>query len=221
MDIKNNNIFQVPDLNPMYEAIKAFVKDHQGHKGFINTDDPNGDAMYSLEYSQEENRVNEYHIKGIRVNRHNCLEVITDLYNVRYSDDDIHRCGDSEWLNVRHSDEVYFVPTIFNIAEALAKYVEDIADIPERLKNKKSFEYLGRTFIGAGTFRQNGIKNDFKDIIKHTERIPDHPYVSGFDYEQFYETARKAHQYKNEIFWCIELGMYLLPTNGFMHKFNL
>lgn len=86
--------------------------------------------------------------------------------------------------------------------------------IPEHLAMKKPFEYLGLHFIGAGTFKQNGIKDIWKEpqkILYLYEITP-----SGYNYEQFYETAKKHRQYRNDIFWCVEKKFFVVPgTNTF------
>ncbi|MBQ9173731.1 MAG: hypothetical protein IJ161_08395 [Bacteroidales bacterium] len=116
------NPLNAPDLTPMLKAVKDFVTKHQGEKGFILTDRPEYDAIYSIEYNDEEGRADEFHVKAIRV-KNNCLEILTDLYNVRFDEDAIAEIKDDEWLSVQFSDYVYFVPTLFNIVENLWEYV--------------------------------------------------------------------------------------------------
>lgn len=116
------NIFKIPNLQPMLEAVTDFVQKHQGKKGFILTDDPKKDKMYSIEYSIEENIANEFNIKAIRVSK-GILEILTDVVNVRFDNSAVKASPDTDWEPVQYSDVVYFTPTIFNIAETIDEYV--------------------------------------------------------------------------------------------------
>lgn len=122
--MSQKNIFKIPNLQPMLEAVTAFVLNHQGDKGFILTDNPDKDRIYDIEYSFDDNRADEFHVKAIRV-KNGMLEIITDVSNVRYNDEAVREIPESVWDSVKHSDLIYFVPTIFNIAENIEEYVSE------------------------------------------------------------------------------------------------
>ena len=133
MDMKDNNPFNIPDLTPMYKAVTAFVKEKQGEKEFIDTQNERYDTIWAYEYLNESlTEVVEMEVKAVRVNpKSGNLEMLTDLGNVRYSEEDIRETGtepgseiDNYWKDVRHGDQVLFIPTIFNIAENIQEYTD-------------------------------------------------------------------------------------------------
>lgn len=115
------NIFPIPDFNPLYEAVKAYVQEHQKPDGYIFTGDKSKDSIYALMYSQEEDKALELHVKAIRVNCYGILEVFVAPYASFYSKDDMPQ---AYWSPVKNSDTVYFKPTILAIAENIEEYVE-------------------------------------------------------------------------------------------------
>lgn len=132
--MKNDNPFNIPDLDPMYEAVTAFVKEKQGEKGFINTQDEKCDTIWAYEYLDGDlTEVVEREVKAVRVNpKDESLEILTDAGYVIYTEDDIREIGtetDTEinnyWMDLRCSDKVLFIPTIFNIAENLTEYISE------------------------------------------------------------------------------------------------
>lgn len=132
MNENPNNPFGIPDLTPMLEKVTAYVKEHQGEKGFINTDNMDCDTIWGLIYDERLNEGVEVQVKAVRVNEHGILEAMVDYDpNTIYTDDGI---TESEKLNhntsvygtfldVRNDDYLYFIHTIFNIAENIREYV--------------------------------------------------------------------------------------------------
>ncbi len=122
--MSKKNPFNIPNLQPMVDAVTAFVGKNQGKKGFILTDNPDKDRIYDIEYSFDDNRADEFHVKAIRV-KNGMLEIITDVSNVRYNDEEVREIPESDWDSVQYSDIIFFVPTIFNIAENIEEYVSE------------------------------------------------------------------------------------------------
>ena len=120
-------IIIIPELAPMLRSIIAYVKKYQGEKGFILTDRDDKDAFYDIEFSPEDNTVNEFQIKAVRVIG-NSLEILTDVNQVRYDEQSIRDADESDWESVEDSDTVYFKPTLFNIAENIRNYVDELAE---------------------------------------------------------------------------------------------
>jgi hypothetical protein len=137
IDMKTDmNPFGIPDLTPMYDAVCAYVKEHQGEKGYIDTQDEGCDTIWSHEYETDCSvELVERHVKAVRVNRYGSLQVMTDMPQVTYTDEDIRSAKDDaedpypRWKNVRNDDEVVFVQTLFNIAENIREYTEQTIDI--------------------------------------------------------------------------------------------
>lgn len=123
MNSNINNPFNIPDLRSMYNAVRDYVKEHQGEKGFINTDDPHCDTMYTIAYDCGYKDVSEYEIKAVRVDSHNKLQILYDSFFVYYTDESIAEM-EKEWRDVEYDDYVCYIPTIFNIAEGIREYVE-------------------------------------------------------------------------------------------------
>lgn len=120
----NNNIFNIPDLTPMYKSVCAFVLEHQGEKGFIHCDREDCDNIYAIAYDFDDAEALEVQVKAVRFYQ-NKLQVIIDGYNVKYTEDDVRQFNDDaeSWYDVQNDDTVYFIPTIFNIAENIQQYV--------------------------------------------------------------------------------------------------
>jgi len=117
------NPMRIPDLTPMYEAVRDFVKEHQGDKGFICTDDSTCDTIWCVVRDLVYFEIYEYEVKAIRVKDNN-LEILYDDASTRY---DEKSCGDMMddncWFDVRLHDCIDYIPTIFNIAENIQEYV--------------------------------------------------------------------------------------------------
>ena len=111
----------------MLRSIIAYVKKYQGEKGFILTDKDDKDAFYDIEFSPEDNSVNEFQIKAVRVIG-NSLEILTDVNQVRYDEQSVRDADESDWESVEDSDTIYFKPTLFNIAENIRNYVDELAE---------------------------------------------------------------------------------------------
>ena len=120
-------LIEIPDLAPMLRSVIAYVKKNQGEKGFILTDRKDKDPFYDIEYSPELNRVNEFQIKAVRVIG-NSLEILTDVNQVRYDEQSVRDADESDWESVEDSDTIYFKPTLFNIAENIRNYVDEVAE---------------------------------------------------------------------------------------------
>lgn len=108
------NRFNIPDLTPMYEAVRDFVKEHQGESGEIVLDPQKG-TIYAFVYDGY-GEYREKQIQKIRV-RGNSLQVL-----VEYWQEDTDNEEDA-WDSVKYGDFVYFTPTIFNIATDIESFV--------------------------------------------------------------------------------------------------
>ena len=116
------NPMRIPDLSPMYEAVRDFVKENQGDKGFICTDNSECDTIWCIVYDFDYFEIREYAVKVIRV-KNNTLEIIYDPPMIHYDDESIAELSDDEWFELKYSDSIYYIPTLFNIAENIQAYV--------------------------------------------------------------------------------------------------
>ena len=122
----------IPNLDPLYDEVVAFVKEHQGEKGYIDCqpymEEP-GDIIYCFVFSDFSGQGEERMVYGVRVENDDlqiCFEPDMRTYRTIYDDDVFQgKCEDldanAEWYSVKWSD-VYYVPTLFNIAECIEEY---------------------------------------------------------------------------------------------------
>lgn len=113
------------DLDPMYNSVCKFVKAHQGEKGYIPTQNYSLDTIYGFIFDDGECRGVEIEIMGVRV-KDGDLEIVWEHSHpgcvITYDENSYE--DDAEWWSLRWSD-IYYVPTLFNIAEYIEEYVEE------------------------------------------------------------------------------------------------
>lgn len=118
------NKISIPDLTPMYESVKSFVLEHQEPAGFLYTQNSECDTIWVMVYEDYDFTYLEFEIKALRV-KNNSLECIYDRPYLDWSKEAIANAPDEEWHDVRWDDFIYFIPTIFNIAENIEEYVKE------------------------------------------------------------------------------------------------
>lgn len=136
-DQNNNNLnpFHIPDLSPMYEAVRDYVKENQKDKGYILTQNNSNDSIWALLYNNINNKVEELQVKAVKVDEHNRLKVMVGDMFKDFTDetvketeaDDESIYGYEAWIDVRDDENLFFNPTIFSIAESVAQYVNNPA----------------------------------------------------------------------------------------------
>ena len=116
----------IPNLDSLYEEVVAYVKEHQGEKGYIDCQPSlGGDTIYGFIYEDYESRGIEKYVYGVRVVDDDLQVLLEDIclsWKTIYDQEDFTN-EDSEWYSVRWSD-VYYIPTLFNIAECIEEYGE-------------------------------------------------------------------------------------------------
>jgi hypothetical protein len=114
----------IPNLDSLYDEVVAYVKEHQGEKGYIDCQPSlNEDIIYGIVYDDFVGSGLEKYVYAVRVvdNDLECLlEDITGTWRTVYTDED-YKNEEDKWYSVRWSD-VYYVPTLFNIAECIEEY---------------------------------------------------------------------------------------------------
>ena len=126
----NKNPLRVPDITPMLHSVTAFVQMHQTEKGFILTSNPDNehDNIRCFVYDGAERRGVEAHVKAVRVDENDDLQVIIDNENIVYSDSDVKDAPVEDtlfgsWLSVYNGDAIYCLDALFNIADFIREYV--------------------------------------------------------------------------------------------------
>lgn len=172
----DNNPFKIPNLRPMLEAVTEYVKEHQGERGFILTDVGENDTIHSIEYDFYLNSVQELHVKAVRVNEHGRMEILTELFNIKYNEQAVKAAKETDWMDVEYTDSLYFVPTIFNIAENIAEYVDSLEN---DFRKDKSVLQLWLLYPDGTKKKVTGIFTEQKLTEKEIADIP-------ADYKRYY-----------------------------------
>ena len=111
----------VPDLTPMYNAVRDYIKNLQGDKEYVFLNSPDTDILWTMVYTDIEHTYEEHQIYAIRV-KNNAVQIVYDVPYLKCSVEYIESLSDSDWHDIRYDDYIYYLPTIFNIAEAIAFY---------------------------------------------------------------------------------------------------
>lgn len=119
----------IPNLDKLYDSLKEFIEAHQGEKGYVDCQPSRRlDSIFAIIYDDDEGRGVEHYVYALRVKEGDIevlLESILRSHLVVYEEADFHgeeTEGTRGWFSLRSSD-VYYVPTIFSIAEAIEEYV--------------------------------------------------------------------------------------------------
>ena len=127
----------IPNLDALYEEVVAYVQEHQGEKGYIDCQpyqEKPGDIIYTFEYNEDSGWGEERMVYGVRVEDGElqiCFEPYMRTYHLVYDEmafngeyEGEYEDANAEWYSVRWSDVIYYVPTLFNIAECIEEYGE-------------------------------------------------------------------------------------------------
>lgn len=120
----------IPNFDPLYQAVCRFISDHQGKKGYIDTQGHDGrphcDPIFSIEWNEDLNLDVSMRVHGVRVVDGD-LQVVTEMPHsgcsarIVYRDEDF--CSpDADWLSVCNGEGIQYVPTLLNIAEFIEPY---------------------------------------------------------------------------------------------------
>ena len=117
----------IPRLDNLHNHLADFVKKHQGEKGFIKTTDQHNDTINVIFYDGGQDCATERRMLAIRWNE-DCsdLEILTDFWNldVDPQTDNSDKVNKSHfWHSLKSSDIIYYIPTIYSIAESIEQYV--------------------------------------------------------------------------------------------------
>lgn len=115
-----------PDLEPMYQAVCQYVKDNQGEKGYIDCQPSLGwDVIYGMMYDDDFGGGTEQYIYAVRYKDNDLQALLLPIsrgWRTIYQPEDFtSEEAEENWFSVKWSD-VYYVPTIFNIAEFIEEY---------------------------------------------------------------------------------------------------
>lgn len=119
-----NNPFHIPDLTPMYNAVRDYIKEHQGEKGYISTWEEGFDILWTMIYTGYDSEYEEQMVYAVRV-KNDDIQIVYDTYRTKYTDEYIASLGDEDWYSIRYDDCIVYLPTIFSIAESIESYVEE------------------------------------------------------------------------------------------------
>ena len=121
----HNPAYYIPDFSELYKATCEFVKQHQGTKGYIDTQTDLGkDIIYALVYTECE-ELKEVIVYGVKYDEEYdtlaiAWEHIRDSYIMEYTEKDFEF---ADWFEVAPHCDVYYPATLINIAELIHEYV--------------------------------------------------------------------------------------------------
>lgn len=122
--VMKKNPINIPDIMPLYNHLVEFVKEKQGEKEFILTDNSNNDTMWAVVWDGElGNTFYELEIKGVCV-KDDKLYICVDELQIKYNDADLAQTNDEGWLSILFDERILFVQTLFSLAECLYEYVD-------------------------------------------------------------------------------------------------
>lgn len=121
----HNPAFYIPDFSELHKATCEFVKQHQGTKGYIDTQlDLGKDIIYALVYTECE-ELKEVIVYGVKYDEEYATlaiawEPIASSYAVEYTEKDYESAN---WYEVAPHCDVHYPATLINIAEVIHEYV--------------------------------------------------------------------------------------------------
>ena len=115
----------IPNFDTLYNKVCEFVKENQGEKGYIDTQDNTLDTIWGFEYDEFMNCAVEVRVHGIKCDPEtNELLIVTEkasnTYRIIYTETDF---KEAEWQSMKGS-YVYYANTLLSIAECIEEYVD-------------------------------------------------------------------------------------------------
>jgi hypothetical protein len=112
------------DFTPLYNEVKSYIKEKQGEKGFINTQDERFDTIYAVVYL-DDYTMYDAHVKAVRVANEQ-IEIIYEIdsysLRVKWSDEDLKNANNEEWEVINNDEVIYYIPTLLSIANYIEEY---------------------------------------------------------------------------------------------------
>lgn len=107
----------VPSLDRLYASVREHIRQHQGEKGFISTQNPALNPIACFVWMDGQNV--EYKIHGLRVKNDN-IEIVFDCDNVgaariEYNVESFN-APDADWRILQKGGDLMYVQTLFNLA---------------------------------------------------------------------------------------------------------
>lgn len=106
----------------MHRALFNYVKNAQGDKCCIFTDNKDCDKLYCLSRKNKRCSWKPFQVKAIRAIDEEKIQVLCDSDKIRYSEDDISKT-DKKWRDIQHDDDIEYIPSLFGIIENIEQYV--------------------------------------------------------------------------------------------------
>jgi hypothetical protein len=111
----------LPSFGELDVKTCEFVRDYQGKKGYIDTQNRSCDILWGFIMDYDIDCYKETHIKAVRYNKtYGRIEVVCDELNIKYSSKDF---KDADWEPISGGD-IQYIATLYNIAEVIHEYVE-------------------------------------------------------------------------------------------------
>ena len=114
----------LPDLTPAYNYLVEYIRKYQGEKGYIDLQDESSDTIWAMIW-EDDYYYQELQTKAVRVVEKDDIEIICDLPNINWSENDLKTADTEEWHSLRYDDYLIYLNTIYCLASNIAQYVQE------------------------------------------------------------------------------------------------
>lgn len=118
-------------LQKLYDATYQYVREHQGERGYIDTQDESNDCIYAMHCNNRDGTFCEYKVRAVRCNEETrLLQIVCEDISFRgnYQPDDFELTEEdishAEWLDLDSWGEVLWPEIVWSIASSIEEYVE-------------------------------------------------------------------------------------------------
>lgn len=113
----------IPSLDRLYASVREHIRQHQGEKGFVSTQNPRLDPIFCFYWADDQNL--EYKIHGVRV-KNDLIEIIFDcdvpgMTRIEYNTESFN-ASDADWQALEISSDLMYIQTLFDLAMNIEEY---------------------------------------------------------------------------------------------------
>lgn len=113
----------IPSLDRLYVSVREHIRQHQGEKGFVSTQNSRLDPIFCFYWVDGQNL--EYKIHGVRV-KNELIEIIFDsdisgMTRIEYNTESFN-ASDADWQALETSSDLMYIQTLFDLAMNIEEY---------------------------------------------------------------------------------------------------
>lgn len=120
----------IPSLDRLYASVREHIRQHQGEKGFVSTQNARLDPIFCFYWADGQNL--EYKIHGVRV-KNELIEIIFDadisgMTRIEYNTESFN-ASDADWQALETSGDLMYIQTLFDLARNIEEHAgHDVAE---------------------------------------------------------------------------------------------